>query len=126
MRHVKIVLGMTAAALMIASSLAHSLFGWKALRRALHEVGAPHDLILALSLGWQFGGTAMLVFGLTVMAVYWLRLRGRPVSQWPAVLIGITYLCFGICALLLSHLDPFFLVFIVPGVVLLVATALRD
>jgi hypothetical protein len=126
MRRLKTILGMTAAALMIASSGAHSLFGWKELRGELERAKAPADLILALSLGWQFAGTAMLVFGCIVMELYFLRLRGKAVSLWPAVFIGVAYLAFGAVALLMSHFDPFFAVFVVPGVLLLIASALRD
>jgi hypothetical protein len=126
MRRLKTILGMTAAALMIASSGAHSLFGWAELRGELEQTKAPGDLILALSLGWQFAGTAMLVFGCIVMELYFLRLRGKPASLWPAAFIGVAYVAFGACALLMSRFDPFFLVFVVPGVLLLVAAALRD
>ena len=126
MRRVKTILGMTAGALMIASSGAHSLFGWKALRAELERAKAPDDLILALALGWQFAGTAMLVFGCIVMELFFLRLRGKAVTLWPAGFIGVAYVAFGTIALIMSHFDPFFAVFIVPGILLIIGAAIRE
>lgn len=126
MIRLKAILGWVSGALLVASSGAHSLVGWKALRAELERVNAPPDLILALSLGWQFAGTAMLVFGLIVLGLVFLRMRGRQVSLWPAGLIGAAYLTFGACALVLSHFDKFFLVFVIPGILLTTAAALRD
>jgi hypothetical protein len=126
MIRLKAILGWVSGALMVTSAGAHSLVGWKVMRAELERANAPADLILALSLGWQFAGTAMLVFGLIVLGLVWLRMRGRAVSLWPAGLIGIAYLTFGACALLLSNFDKFFLVFLVPGILLSVAAALRD
>lgn len=126
MSRLKTILGWISGALLVTSSGAHSLAGWRVMRAQLERANASPDLILALSLGWQFGGTAMLVFGLIVLGLFWLRMRGRELSLWPAGLIGIAYLTFGACALLLSHFDKFFLVFLVPGILLCVGTALRD
>ena len=126
MIRLKAILGWISGALMVTSAGAHSLSGWKALRGQLERANAPADLILALSLGWQFGGTAMLVFGLIVLGLCFQRMRGKKVSLWPAGLIGIAYVAFGVCALLLSNFDVFFLVFLVPGILLSTAAALRD
>jgi hypothetical protein len=126
MRRVKGILGWVSGALMVTSAGAHSLAGWKVLRAELERANAPADLILALSLGWQFAGTAMFVFGLIVFGLVWLRMRGRAVSLWPAMLIGVAYIGFGACALVLSNFDKFFLVFLVPGILLTTAAALRD
>lgn len=126
MNRFKPILGWVSGALLVTSSGAHSLAGWKLLRAELERANVPAELILSLSLGWQFGGTAMLVFGLIVLGLFWLRMRGRAVSLWPAALIGVAYTAFGVCALLLSDFDKFFLVFLVPGILLTTATILRD
>lgn len=126
MSRLKAILGWVSGALLVASSGAHSLAGWKLLRVELERANAPADLILALSLGWQFAGTAMLVFGLIVLGLFWLRMRGRAVSLWPAAIIGVAYIAFGASALLLTGFDTFFLVFLVPGIMLTTAAALRD
>jgi hypothetical protein len=44
----------------------------------------------------------------------------RPVSLRPVLLIAIAYLVFGTWSLTVSSLDPFFLAFLVPGILLLV------
>jgi len=107
---------------MIASSAAHSLLGWKELRGALERSGAPPDLILDLGLGWHFGGAAMLTFGGIVVALFTQRLRGTHVSMMPAIVVGATYVLFGAAALVVSRFNPFFLVFLVPGLMLLIAS----
>jgi len=119
------ILGLLAGAAMLASSAAHSLVGWTQLRSALEQARAPEELILTLGMGWNFGGAAMLAFGLIVVALFWRRLMGAPVSLMPAIIIGVAYLVFGAWAFLGSHFDPFFFVFVVPGVMLLIASFSR-
>jgi hypothetical protein len=70
-----------------------------------------------MGIGWHFAGVAMLTFGAMVVAAFIQVLRGRAVSLAPAMLIATVYLAFGAWALLVSG-DPFFLVFVVPGVLL--------
>lgn len=117
----RLVLGLIAGVLLLASSAAHSLLGWPQFRQALAETHAPADLIVGLSLGWHFAGVAMLVFGLLVVLLFAEALKRRPVSLRPALLIGVGYLAFGAWALTVSNLDPFYLVFVVPGVLLMLA-----
>ncbi len=121
MQRGRLVLGLIAGVLLLASSAAHSLLGWPQLRHGLTEANAPADLIVGLSLGWHFAGVAMLVFGVIVVLLFADALRRQAVSLRPALLIGLAYLVFGTWALTASNLDPYFLVFIVPGVLLLLA-----
>ena len=51
--------------------------------------------------------------------------RGRPVSLRPVLVIGLAYTVYGIWVVIASGLDPFFLVFVVPGVLLLAAAVGR-
>jgi hypothetical protein len=125
MQRGRLVLGLIAGVIMIATSAAHSLLGWPRLRLALTEAGTPADLIVGLSIGWHFAGLAMLVFGALVILLLADALRGRPVSLRPVVLIGIAYLVYGTWSLTVSNLDPLFLGFLVPGVLLLVASSSR-
>jgi lipopolysaccharide export LptBFGC system permease protein LptF len=115
------ILGLVAGGVMIVSSAAHGLFGWKAMQAALEETKAPADLILALGLGWRFGSAAMLAFGCIVVATFVQRLSGVAVSPMPGLVIGAAYVVFGVGALTASKFDPFFLVFVVPGVLVLAA-----
>jgi len=119
------ILGLVAGATMILSSVAHSVVGWKQLKAALVQAQAPADLITALAMGWHFAGVAMLGFGFILMALFTHRLRGSAVSLRPAIVIGTIYVVYGAWALAESRLDPFFLVFLVPGALALIASIAR-
>ena len=106
---------------MVLSSAAHSLLGWKQFQTALEGLQAPPDLIRGLAIGWYFGGVAIFTFGCVAIAVFASVLRGRPVSLLPTALIAIAYTLFGIGALAVSK-NPFFLIFIVPGLMLAFAS----
>ena len=118
------VAGFVAGIMMVLSSAAHSLVGWPQMRTRLEAAQAPPDLVLGLSIGWHFGGVVMLTFGAMVVAAFFGRVRGRVVSLAPAFLIAVVYLAFGAWAVLVSG-DPFFLVFIVPGLLLAFASGGR-
>lgn len=126
MARVRAVLGLVAGAILILSSAAHSFLGWKGLRGQLAAVPVPPDLVRGLRIGWQFGGVAMLTFGLIVVALFARRFRGESVSMLPAVVIALAYLAFGAWALLVSDFNPFFFLFIVPGVLLALAASGED
>jgi hypothetical protein len=116
------ILGLIAAVIIILSSAAHSLLGWKALDAQLAAAGASADLIGGLRIGWQFGGAAMLTFGAMALMIFFHRLRGDMVLTFPAFLIGLLYVAFGAGAMVVSGFDPFFAgVFLVPGALLLFA-----
>ena len=110
------VLGIIAGVILILSSAAHSLMGWKALGAQLARTNASADLINGLRIGWQFGGACMLTFGIVVLMIFIHRLH-----PLPARAIGVLYVAFGAWAMVVSGFDPFFLNFIVPGVLLLIA-----
>jgi hypothetical protein len=115
------VLGLVASAIMILSSFAHAFLGWKALGAQLAATNAPADLIGGLRIGWEFGGAAMLTFGIIAAMIFSRRLRGLAVDVWPALAIGVFYVLIGVWALVASHFNPFFMVLIVPGAMLAAA-----
>jgi hypothetical protein len=117
-------LGVIAGVLMLLSSAAHSLLGWPALTAKLAETHAPADLVQGLAVGWHFGGAAMLTFACIVLWLFGRALRGRAVSLMPARIITVLYLAFGAGALAITR-DPFFMVFIVPGALLAIASFAR-
>jgi len=119
------VLGLVAGGMLILSSAAHSLLGWPALRGQLAAVPVPADLLLGLQIGWQFGGVAMLAFGIVVVALFAKRFRGEDASTGPAAVVAVAYLAFGCWALVASRFEPFLLVFIVPGILLALAVSSR-
>lgn len=121
MMRVRNILGFIASGILILSSGAHSILGWKQLGGQLAAIPVPHDLILALRLGWTFGGAAMLTFGVVTAIGFARRFRGQQVAPLPIVLIGALYVAFGSWALIVSSFDPFFFIFVIPGILLLVA-----
>jgi hypothetical protein len=123
MSRFRIVLGLIAGGILVASSAAHSFLGWTQLRAALVRSQAPPDLVAGLAVGWHFAGVAMLTFGCIVIWLFTDALRSRPVSLLPAAIIAFVYVVFGIGALIVSAGNPFFFVFIVPGLMLFVASS---
>ena len=104
------------------SSGAHSLLGWPQVRQQLTAAGVGGDLLFGMEAGWQFGGAAMLVTGVTLVILFVRRIRGEAVPTFPGLVTGVGYLAFGGWALLAHGFNPFFFVFIVPALLLLVAS----
>lgn len=121
MRQFQSMLGLLAGAILVLSSAAHSLLGWRQMQKSLAAVSAPADLVQGLEIGWLFGGVAILTFGCVALAVFASRLRGRPVSLLPTGIIALACLAFGVWALLASG-NPFFYIYIVPGAMLAIAS----
>lgn len=107
--------------MLILSAAAHSLAGWPALSEELSRTNAPADLVAGLEVGWHFGGVAMLIFGLILIPVFRNRSARREASTLGALIIGGGYLVFGACALVARNFEPFFLVFLIPGAMLVFA-----
>ena len=122
MDRLRVVLGLLGGAIVAASSAAHSLLGWPVMARGLAAVNAPADLVSGLRVGWHFAGLAILVFGLVALALFAQRFRGLAVTLLPVTIIAVAYTAFGVWALLANERNPFFLIFIVPGIMLLVAS----
>lgn len=121
MARLRSIVGLIAAAILFFSAGAHSFLGWKSLQPRIEAFGAPADLVTGLRIGWQFGGAAMLVFGLIAAWVFLQRLRGAAVPVFPVVVIGVVYALYGVWAMSVTG-DGFFAIFIVPGVLLLLAS----
>ena len=123
MKRLPASLGLLGAVLLLADSAAHSLLGWPAVQAKLQQANTPGDLQQGLAMGWHFGGLAMLVFGLLCLQAAWSGWRGRPASVLLLGLIGLAMFGFGIGAAWLTGWDPFLLVFLLPGALLLLAAA---
>ncbi len=121
MRQVRSMLGLLAGAILVLSSAAHSVLGWRQMQSGLAATNVPPDLVQGIRVGWLFGGVAILTFGCIALAVFANVLRGRPVSLLPTALIALTYLWFGAWALVTSG-NPFFYIFVVPGFMLAIAS----
>ena len=121
MKLFRAILGLVAGVFLVLSAGAHSLLGWKAMRAELERLQAPAELVGGLGAGWIFGGVAMLAFGCIVLTLFTQRLRGAPVSLFPANVIGAAYALYGAGALVANDFEPQFFVFVIPGVLLLLA-----
>ena len=121
MSRTRAIVGLLAGVLIVVSAAAHSLIGWSVQRAALETAGAGPDLVMGLAIGWRFGGVCMLLFGYIVLTTFINAVRGRTVALAHPWLIALMYQAFGAGALLVSK-DPFFLVFIVPGLLLAYAS----
>jgi hypothetical protein len=118
MSKVRSILGLIAGVILVLSSGAHTFMGWQALGAELAKTNAPAELVTGLEIGWKWGGAAMLVFGITVISTFLKRYRGEAASTFVPALVSVAYIAFGAWALVHSNFDPFFFVFIVPGVLL--------
>lgn len=118
MSRTRIVLGGVAAAFLALSALAHGLGGWPAQRTALHAIGADPALVHALGAGWLFGSVAMGVFAVLGLRAARLAWRGSPDPPGPMRLVGGAYAAFGLAAIAAQRGNWFFLVFVIPGLVL--------
>ena len=121
MSRIRIIMGFVAGAILIASSGAHAFLGWPAIRLLLKRANVPNDLLGGVMVVWQFGGVAMLTFGCIVLWLFTQLINGRSMSLRPALLIGLAYVAFGVWALAIGGLSPFFLLFIIPGLLLVAA-----
>lgn len=118
----KSILGVIAGTILILSAFAHAILGWKAMSEQLAQTNAPPDLVQGLQIGWVFGGPVMLVFGILCISTFLKRFRGEAAPTFAPVLIAIAYLAFGAWAAITTGGDPFFLIFIVPAVLLAIAS----
>ena len=114
-------LGISVGVILVLSSAAHSLLGWKALGDELAKTNAPADLITNLEIGWYWGGVAILTFGILVIVAFRDRMRNPLHSLRPTLILGVLYAAFGVWAIIRSA-SLFFLIFVVPGVLLIAAS----
>jgi lipopolysaccharide export LptBFGC system permease protein LptF len=117
----KSIIGLVGCLLLFLSAGAHSILGWKAMSEQLAQTNAPADLVLGLEIDWKFGGPVMIAFAIICGSVFLKRLRGDRVSIFAPAVFAVMYTLFGIWALAVSG-DPFFMVFVVPGTLVGIAS----
>ena len=121
---VRTIIGLLGSLLIMLSSLAHSFAGWPAQRAVLQSARVPAETILGLSIGWYFGGLAIAVFGLIAVISFVQVLRGHTPHMRATMIIGLAYIGFGVWAWFVTR-EPFPLVFIVPGLLVLTGATAR-
>lgn len=112
------IIGLIASGFLLLSAAAHGALGWPAMMVEITKTSAPPDLVRGLRIGWLFGSACMVIFGVLLVRLFVRRLRGHPEPAVHARIVGGGYLLFGVWALVTSQFDPFYAVFIVPGLVL--------
>ena len=127
MKRARLILGIIAGVVLLASSAAHTFLGWRELAERLARTGAPPDLVTALHIGWAFGGAAMVILGFVAITTFVDRLRGGKAPLSHVIVIAVVYMAFGAWAIAASGGDLFFLgVFVVPGALLGIAANGQD
>jgi hypothetical protein len=124
MSMIRVVLGILAGLAMALSGVAHSVLGWRALQQTLATTDIPADVRAGLAVPWHFAGMAMVLSGVLAIATV-LRMRGGAMIAWPAVVVGAAWILFGLWGLVAVKRDPTFLMFILPGALLLLAVIRR-
>jgi hypothetical protein len=112
------IAGLVVGGFLALSAFAHSLLGGAELRAELTAAQVPQDLLRGALIGWYFGGAAMLAFSALVLHTFARRTEGAVASLVPARIVALTYLLFGLVAFAVSGFDPFFLVFVIPALLL--------
>ena len=121
MNRLRLVLGYLGGVLLVVSSAAHTLLGWRALSASLAQTQAPADVVTGLAIGWYFAGVAMFTFGCIVIWEMANVGRRGSLALWPVLLIGVMYAAFGVWARIVSNLNFFLLAFVIPGALLVMA-----
>ena len=68
MKRARLILGVVAGVMLLASSAAHSTLGWQSLAEGLANTNVSSDLQTGLRIGWMFGGAAMVVLGVIAIS----------------------------------------------------------
>ena len=127
MKRARLILGIIAGVMLLASSVAHTWLGWKSLAEQLARTNVPPALQSGLHIGWAFGGACMVILGIIVVATFVGRLRGQAPPLLPIAVIAVVYMAFGAWAIAASGGDLFFLgVFVIPGALLGIAANGQD
>lgn len=122
MTRLRLALGLLACGFLLVSFGAHTFLGWPALQTELAQTTVPVDLMGALRSGWIFGGVAMAGFGLIAGRQLVRAWRGVRDPAWTVGIIAAVYIGFGLWAMLgRGSVQPFYLVFVVPGLMLAAA-----
>jgi hypothetical protein len=111
--------GLVAGGFMVASAFTHGFGGWPNLRGAMERAGVEAAHVGSLRVGWWFGSAAMVALGVIVIAQSLSALRGGPVSRPTVAVVALMYIAFGAWAFVVRDMNPFFLMFIATGLLVL-------
>ena len=115
------------AAITIAlGAFGHGFLGIRPVETAIAASNLPPDIVTVLWMVWYFVSGTMVVFG-AVLFWAWPGLRaGAPSRVGAALIVGVFYVLTGISCFIYSGRDPFWLLFLVQGAIVIgTAPALR-
>jgi hypothetical protein len=122
MRRVWSLIGLLSGISMIAMGGVHSIMGWPQARAGLEGSGASDQLLRGLAVPWHFTGGAMTTAGIIVLIYFVALWRHQRADPTGARLVGLFYFVFGLWALVVVEPSPFFLTFLIPGMIALLGT----
>ena len=121
------VLYWLAAITITLGSIGHGFFGIKPVEAAVAASTLPPDIVTVIWIVWYFVSGAMVACG-AILFWAWLAIRGGSTTRsGAALIIGLFYTITGVACYLYSGREPFWLLFLIQGVIVVGATvALRD
>ena len=121
-RTVAAVLYWLAAITIALGAYGHGWVGVVPVREAIEASTLPPDVVRVLWIVWYFVSVCMLFFG-ALLAWAWPRLEAGASSRSGAALAtGILYVVTGIASFLYTRGDPFWLMFVVQGALVIGST----
>jgi hypothetical protein len=98
--------------------LAHSFMGRLAVDAELSKFPIAFDVDSMLYVVWYFVGGCMVLFGVIILWAWFRWRKGDPTLLQVTVLIGVLYFATGLGGFFYRHSDPFMLVFLIQGLLL--------
>ncbi|HVN40653.1 MAG TPA: hypothetical protein VMW19_21005 [Myxococcota bacterium] len=122
MRRVAAVLYWLATITIALGAFGHGLVGVVPVRQAFEVIALPADIMRVFWIVWYFVSACMLAFG-ALLAWAWPRLEAGASSRSGAALaIGVLYTVTGVASYLYTAGDPFWLLFVAQGALVLGST----
>jgi hypothetical protein len=114
-RTVASVLYWLAAVVITLGAFGHGFVGVLPIREAIETSTLPPDVTQPIWIVWYFTSGSMIAFGLLLFWAWPALKNGASSRSVPAVIVGVLYLISGVASYVYSERDPFWLMFIVLG-----------
>lgn len=111
-----------AAVTITLGSIGHGFLGVKPVRTALDAVTLPPDILRVVCIVWYWVSGTMVIFGLLLFWAWPALQAGSSSRSAPPLIIGVSYVIVGIVCFLYTKHDPFWLLFLTQGVLILGST----
>jgi len=122
LRRVAAVLYWLAAVTIALGAFGHGFVGIVPIRNAFEVLALPPEVMRVLWVVWYFVSACMLFFG-ALLAWAWPRLEAGASSRSGAALAtGILYVVTGVASFLYTGEDPFWLLFVAQGALVIGST----